>query len=257
MGRLTFRHGLAISVALHACLAAPLFLPDLFPRQQPRNDKLVVEMFGMIANRQTQEKQLGAEAAPPVPAVQAQAAPPPPPPPREEERKREPEAKRPVERTKPKADTARADSPVRVRGRVETPAAAVPPPQPTSRAPASSPPSPPVAPGENERQVQQTIRHETEAERIKRYLAGVKRRLTDKFAYPEELRRSGFSGIPKVAFVITADGGIREGSLRIVRSSGSPIVDVNALESVLSAAPFEPPPREIPLAVEPTYTASR
>ncbi|WP_095587241.1 energy transducer TonB [Actibacterium ureilyticum] len=53
--------------------------------------------------------------------------------------------------------------------------------------------------------------------------------------------RSGGRGTAKVGFRVTASGAVA--SVRILKSSGSPRVDQNALRHVQRAAPFPPPPQ--------------
>jgi len=60
--------------------------------------------------------------------------------------------------------------------------------------------------------------------------------------YPREARRQRLGGEVRVAFTVTQDG--RVSGIRIVRSSGSPVLDQAALETVQRAAPFPKIPAE-------------
>jgi protein TonB len=59
--------------------------------------------------------------------------------------------------------------------------------------------------------------------------------------YPSEAKRNRITGEVRIRFVVTANGAAE--SIRIVRSSGSPILDQAALETVRRAAPFPAIPR--------------
>ncbi|QKV20381.1 energy transducer TonB family protein [Oricola thermophila] len=53
-------------------------------------------------------------------------------------------------------------------------------------------------------------------------------------------KRAGGSGVARIGFSITANGGLA--SARVVASSGSPAVDKVALDHIRRSAPFPPPP---------------
>lgn len=58
--------------------------------------------------------------------------------------------------------------------------------------------------------------------------------------FPADVRREGLSGGPKLSVSINADGSLRE--LRILKSSGNPILDQAACRLVTISAPFAPFP---------------
>jgi periplasmic protein TonB len=58
--------------------------------------------------------------------------------------------------------------------------------------------------------------------------------------YPPDARRRRWTGLVRVAFTIGRDGAVRD--LRLIASSGHVPLDRCALEAVLEAAPFPPPP---------------
>lgn len=231
--RLSLRHGALISIFVHSLLAAPLFLPDPSPRKPARNEKLRIEVFGMIAERQTAQKQ---------PEVAA-PAPPNPPRPQETERKKapEPERKREVapQKPTPRVKAIQADSPVRMAE--QTPAAA----------PPSTPTVTPSSPVKTEQQIQRTIRPQSDAE----YAACVGKKLRDNRVYPQEARKAGLDGIVTIGFIVMENGALRAETLRVVKSSGYPILDKSALSTALASAPFEPPPREVPIIVDVMFGA--
>jgi periplasmic protein TonB len=67
-------------------------------------------------------------------------------------------------------------------------------------------------------------------------LRAIMRRLRRAKRYPPEARRHGIEGATLVEFTIDPDGSIK--TLRLVTSSGSPLLDTAALETVHAAAPL-------------------
>lgn len=64
--------------------------------------------------------------------------------------------------------------------------------------------------------------------------------VTRQLAYPPMARRMHWSGKVVVAFVIAEDGTVH--NIRVVESSGFPILDKSATETVRNVAPFPKPP---------------
>lgn len=62
--------------------------------------------------------------------------------------------------------------------------------------------------------------------------------------YPSEAQSRGENGIVQLAFSIDRSGGVH--NARIVRSSGSSVLDQATLSLVARAAPLPPPPPEVP-----------
>jgi protein TonB len=52
-----------------------------------------------------------------------------------------------------------------------------------------------------------------------------------------------------VSFTILASGQIRPETLKIVTSSGQPRLDGGALKTIRASVPFDPPPKEITIAI--------
>lgn len=65
--------------------------------------------------------------------------------------------------------------------------------------------------------------------------------------YPPEAREQGLEGNAMAVFSLDREGRIL--SLRIGKSSGTPLLDEAALETIRRAAPFPPPPPGLPFAV--------
>jgi len=111
--------------------------------------------------------------------------------------------------------------------------------------------------GADRSQVAQTItpEQELERERIADYVKLLSKRIKTKLVYPKdgrranERRRAGLLATATVAFTILADGQIRHESLRIVVSSGQPVLDASALAAIRAGVPFDPPPRVMTVAI--------
>ena len=74
------------------------------------------------------------------------------------------------------------------------------------------------------------------------YYINLKRKIELVWEYPYLARESGLEGRLRMRFVINRDGSLAEA--RILRSSGSPLLDQEALRAVHDASPFPPlPPR--------------
>jgi periplasmic protein TonB len=71
---------------------------------------------------------------------------------------------------------------------------------------------------------------------VSNYPGKVASKLRRAFRAPAEAKRKKLTGEVRVAFVVSASGAV--GSVRVVRSSGSPILDRAAVEAVHRAAPF-------------------
>ena len=79
--------------------------------------------------------------------------------------------------------------------------------------------------------------------RYAEYFAELKRRIEDKWTYPEEAARKGQSGRGELRFVLRKDGSVR--TVEIVSSSGIRILDSYIQNAIRMAQPFPP----IPIAV--------
>lgn len=206
--RFTIWHGVIASLVLHSALAAPLVVHTFAP---PLEDvPLVIELQGVEANRQTEEKV--AQQSPEQQQNRPQAAPTPPreaPPPEPEEDAAKPREQQPqVAQQQP--------VPPQVR-QVENP-------------------------DEDKAQRLKTER-ELEAERLRDYVKRLAKKVKANLIYPEGATK--LTGTPRVSLSLTADGHIRAGTLVIAESSGKPKLDASALATVRACAPFEPPPREM------------
>jgi TonB family protein len=92
--------------------------------------------------------------------------------------------------------------------------------------------------------------------RYAEYFAELKRRIEDKWVYPDEAARNGQSGRGELRFVLRKDGTVR--TVEIVTSSGVRILDSYIQNAIRMAQPFPPIPVSvgddvIPISINFTY----
>lgn len=75
---------------------------------------------------------------------------------------------------------------------------------------------------------------------LKEHFSYIRDLITRRLAYPPMARKMRWSGKVVVAFVIAEDGTVH--NLRVVDSSGFPVLDRSAAETVINVAPFPKPP---------------
>lgn len=249
--RFTIYHGFAVSLALHSTVAVPLVLQSLtLPEERSR---LVIDLQGLVSDRQAEEEEKVTQ--------ETKEAPPP---------TREARAERPTEQPQQTAVEAARQSPQpipedRPKEVVADDGDRPLPAEPVKSAPTPLAPPPPETPSEadtpvvsaDRSQVAQTIEPERDvaAERLRDYVKVLTKKVQDKLVYPKEGRRAnerrkaGLLGTASVAFTILPDGQIRQESLRVVTSSGQPVLDASALKAIRASAPFDPPPRVMTLTI--------
>jgi protein TonB len=88
-----------------------------------------------------------------------------------------------------------------------------------------------------------TVSLDSREEQFVDYLGRLKRRVQRVWDYPEEAIRHGISGELLMVFTLNEAGSLAY--IRLVQSSGYPILDEEALRAVKLAAPFEPFPPEM------------
>ncbi|WP_028310939.1 TonB family protein [Derxia gummosa] len=232
------QRALGLSLALHGLLAVGWVVAGMqFIAPAPPPVTAAIDLMNLLSQTQIEEKRQGEQAQPrpPQPA----------------------NTPHPVERSKPqphdaaqpptpvKATTTQADSPVVT---------------PTETAAQSAPPAPaakPVGDADNTQMAQSSVPQETEADRLQRYLGKLNREIASHLSYPDEARQAGVHGEPLVSFVVLPSGELDPGSLRLVSSGGHPALDERALAAVRAAAPFEPPPRRLPIRLRLHFDADR
>lgn len=70
------------------------------------------------------------------------------------------------------------------------------------------------------------------------YLLGVKSRIEGVWKYPEAAKKSAVQGKGLIGFTIQRDGSLSE--LKLLTSSGYPVLDEGILKAIRAAAPFNP-----------------
>jgi len=75
------------------------------------------------------------------------------------------------------------------------------------------------------------------------YLARLKRHIQSEWVYPEDAQRLGMTGELALVFTLNKTGTLTY--IRLVESSGFPVLDEEALRAVKAAAPFDPFPPQM------------
>jgi TonB family protein len=88
-----------------------------------------------------------------------------------------------------------------------------------------------------------TIRLDSRDPEFLPYLGRLKRRIQNEWVYPEEAWSRGVGGELLLIFTLNKNGSMT--FLRLVNSSGFPMLDQEALRAVKQAAPFDPFPPEM------------
>ncbi len=97
--------------------------------------------------------------------------------------------------------------------------------------------------GESLGPAKQTIPLDSREPRFLSYLARLKARIQAEWMYPEEARRVGMGGELHLVFTLNKAGSLV--NIRLLESSGFPILDNEALRAVKAAAPFDPFPPQL------------
>lgn len=235
---------LVLSLGLHLAAGAPLGLSALHVHRSPgdRPQRLAIELFGMLSDRQTEASQRGGAAPRPLTAR----------PPSSAQLARVARVARPAP---PRAGPEQKPEPRRA---AESPVSEGVQREPAEPEAAPTPALVAAGPGTGaEDQAQQMIRAEAtqKADQIREYMVRLVKRIRAGLVYPEDLRRRGIEGIAKVGFAVTPSGEVKDGAVRVVRSSGEPALDASAVQAVLAAAPFERPVEELPVTIGMAFTA--
>lgn len=115
---------------------------------------------------------------------------------------------------------------------------------PVSAAPMDSAPANPATLSENKEPVTSVV----EAYRQANYTA-IRDSILGNLQYPMLARRRGWSGQVELSFTISPDGQVSE--LKVLTSSGFPILDEQAMTAIRRSAPFRPPPPVVASLVMP------
>ena len=82
---------------------------------------------------------------------------------------------------------------------------------------------------------------------VKENFAYIRDLITKQLVYPPMARRMNWSGKSVVSFTIVEDGSVH--TVQVIQSSGYPLLDKSALETVKQAAPFPKPPSRAEIVV--------
>ncbi|MFC7286780.1 energy transducer TonB [Herminiimonas glaciei] len=214
-GKQTMTYAVAASLFLHGALVLVALLLLTKSVEEIKTDKLLLELVGMVANRQREESTPSSAASTTTPVQKTV---------QKEETK-----KTPVKKIK----AISADSPVQIEQREELATS-------SSRSSESK--------RDSDLQKQQTLNNELEE--LKKYQVKLTKKIKSNLVYPSDARRRGYEGVTAVRFVVTDSGMIQPGTLIVARSSGYPMLDTNALKSVRDSEPFDRPPRTMPVEID-------
>jgi protein TonB len=89
----------------------------------------------------------------------------------------------------------------------------------------------------------QTIPLDSREPRFQNYLQRLKARIQAEWGYPDEARRTGIGGELHLLFTLNRAGTLV--SIRLLESSGYPVLDNEALRAVKAAAPYDPFPPQM------------
>jgi len=233
-GRSRMCRWLSVSSVLHACFFVPFVVFSLYTPAKHARSRLQIELYGMVADRQVAEKKVAQKAAAP----------------------------QQVSRPRATYQTVAMESPVSVHKVEEKPKPVEPETKPLPAAAVTAPPADTVraasSGADTVQQRQQTIRTaaETEADKIRRYAAKVGKALRSNLVYPKEVRKMGIEAVTTISFTISESGHIKGDSLRVKKSSGYAALDANALQSARVSAPFDKPPKEMPIIIDVRFNNS-
>jgi len=97
--------------------------------------------------------------------------------------------------------------------------------------------------GDADEPAKRTIRLDSRDPVYLPYLARLKQRIQREWVYPEEAWSRGVSGNLLLVFTLNRNGSLT--NLRLVQSSGFPILDQEALRAIKQSAPFDPFPPQM------------
>ncbi len=247
--------GVLVSLAIHAALIVPL-AQGISLSRPVQSRQLVMNLEGMLSHRQVEQQQVKPVVEPPPQAVPE--PPPEEPPPKPEPPKPKPKPKPQVEQPPPKPKVVKRPQPPK-----EAIVRQEEPPEPQQHvAPAAPQPVPvAVSAGQQglEQRIQEALRRQREdalKAQFQRYLQSLRSRLQRNLVYPAAAKLSGMQGITVIGFTVTSAGAIRSNSLRVIKSSGFPELDQNALATARFSAPFDQPPREIKVTIAVSFEVS-
>jgi protein TonB len=209
-------------------------------KQRHSSNRLNVELFGMLANRQTEAQQKRVEARP------GETTP----------HKQDKQEVKPETAQKETAHTqAHA---VQSENLPDMPDAVRLPELPASLAAVSrSSGMQAHAGGDSQQRQQFTGRRPDAVDVLNAYLAQLAKRLRANLVYPPEAKKKKLEGFPQISFVVTESGEIKPNTLTVKKSSGYALLDASALKTAMASAPFQKPPRELGVSITIAFEIDR
>jgi len=86
---------------------------------------------------------------------------------------------------------------------------------------------------------------------LSEHFAYIMKIIQDHIVYPKKARREGLTGKALVSFVVLEDGQVA--NIRLLRSTGYEILDVNLIKTIKDVAPFPKPPKRAELQMPFSY----
>lgn len=86
---------------------------------------------------------------------------------------------------------------------------------------------------------------------VSEYFLFIKNRIVQNLVFPPVARRRGWSGRVLVSFIVCRDGQVSE--IRVIESSGYPLLDRSAVDTIRKVAPFPKAPVEAELTIPIMY----
>jgi protein TonB len=237
--KFTIFHGLAASIAIHAVLGLPFVMSVI--AAPPEEPPLLIELQGVAPDsldvaEVKQSERDEKSAAPQQPR---------------------PEIPNPAKEQAPRQTAPSNELPMEVAA-VDEALFNPPQPAPTPPSPAVNAPPPTfktiTAPDQdNVNGAQEYVPPSRKVARVEMtdetYTVLLTKKVRENLAYPAEAKRARLRGVTTVSFVILSNGDIRPETLKVIKSSGEPVLDAGALNTIRASAPFPPPPREIEVRI--------
>jgi protein TonB len=234
--KFTIWHGFAASIAVHAALGVPFIVSVI--ASPPEEQRLLIELQGDVADSLDVAEVMQSE----IDQKKGQLQQP------------RPDMPDPAKQPTPQQATPVDEPPMGVAA-TEDASHNLPQPAPTpSPHPVEAPPPAPeikAAPDDN------NVKGATEYVPPSRKFVQVEmsdqdyifsvvvKKVREHRVIPDETKRGRLYGVTTVSFVILSNGDIRPETLKAVKSSGQPVLDAAALDTIRASVPFAPPPHEI------------
>lgn len=216
----SLRNSLIISLIVHiVSVGAWIGYKNYHPYKPQEKERLVVEINGILSNKQMEEREALQEAPTSPPQIAEQVP--------EKEEPKKPKTP-PLEKKKVLAKSEEATHKM----------------EPEPQKEVAKPVAPSVTPQNIEAQKQQTVSNtQNDSALMQRYARAFKKKLHEHVVFPTEAKGKGYMGVPRVGFTINEDGSVPKESISIIKSSGYDVLDQKAIVAVLESTPFDKPPK--------------